>query len=1017
MTAPMMVDAAGCATDKVKLSYDSSSKTVTIKPDRKWLESEAREYPVRIDPETTLVTPSQKVSYDYDVLNSLGEKAYEDGEGNAVNEGVVYGYDVLGRRVSMMDRSGDSSYEYDGLGRITKVTTGSGEVTTYAYDGCDQLESITYPDGKSVRYEYDKNDNLTKVTDRTGAVTTYVYDAINRVTEIHRPNGVNTYNTYNARDQIVSMVNRCDECGWIVSRYDYTYDDRGFIVAEDAVESLYAYAWDDKHDGKHESWHDDLFPHGNKHINKHDKDGIYNFQIIETKRAFTYDDDGRLLTAAENEDRQGRYDYVFKYDDMGNRIFYSKARNGSVQESAEYTYNASNQMVKVREYDGKHYRNVEYTYDTDGNRILEEEVKPDGNRKVEKSYEYSVENRLKAVRDAHDLLVAMAYDGDGNRIFQLNYNLHTDDDWKGNSGNGNGNNKDKTGSGNNGNGNGNKKSAAAAIAEFFTGEEPEAGKLGAGVSQALAERLFSEEILGGLAEGLGIPEETVTAQEETGTDSSDTANADYGQTMTATPGNAAPGAVSPGNAAASYAGKNDNGNNGNGGNVNHCGWGNGNNGNGNGNSGNENGNSGNGNGNSSTGGTNDNNGNASGNTNNTGGSQNQSGILFPVAGEVSELEQELIDMIKTTGKQKNYELVEHVNDVNRDHVEVLMELNINGIMDTAYSYGNERLTNERFTGWTGYYTYDPRGSVTGVTGSDGYIWQSYRYNAYGDITFGKPQYNNVYSYNAESFNPNIDAQYLRSRYYSVKTAGFISEDSYLGNITDPLTLNRYNYVKSSPLNYVDPSGNWPGTYYGFQVERKTVLARMQEMGIQAIYPRQSTSRRDPSHKVYPHLLKDVSAAYPDHVWSIDITYIPIQKSWLYLTAIIDWYSRYVLAWEINDTLEIPFVLDACRRALERSQPVIMNNDQGSHFTSPKYTRLFQETGCLISMDHRGRAYDNIFIERFWRSLKYEDIYLKDYQYPREARKGIYQYLEYYNNERLHQSLGYRTPASLYYGSK
>lgn len=608
-----------------------------------------------------------RVSYDYDVLNSLVEKAYEDGEGNAVNEGVVYGYDVLGRRVSMMDRSGDSSYEYDGLGRITKVTAGSGEATTY------------------------------------------VYDAINRVTEIHRPNGVNTYNTYNARDQIVSMVNRCDECEWIVSRYDYTYDDRGFIVAEDAAESLYAYAWDDKHDGKHESWHDDLFPHGNKHINKHDKDGIYNFQIIETKRAFTYDDDGRLLTAAENEDRQGRYDYVFKYD-------------------------------------------------ADGNRILEEEVKPDGNRKVEKSYEYSVENRLKAVRDAHDLLVAMAYDGDGNRIFQLNYNLHTDDDWKGNSGNGNGNNKDNTGSGNNGNGNGNKKGAAAAIAEFFTGEEPEAGKLNAGVSQALAERLFSEEILGGLAEGLGIPEETVTAQEETGTDSSDTANADYGQTMTATPGNAAPGAVSPGNAAASYAGKNDNGNNGNGGNGNHYGWGNGNNGNGNGNSGN-------GNGNSSTGGTNDNNGNAGGNTNNTGGSQNQSGILFPVAGEVSELEQELIDMIKTTGKQKNYELVEYVNDVNRDHVEVLMELNINGIMDTAYSYGNERLTNERFTGWTGYYTYDPRGSVTGVTGIDGYIWQSYRYNAFGDIT-------------------------------------------------DPLTLNRYNYVKSSPLNYIDPSGKSNIPYVG-----------------------------------------------------------------------------------------------------------------------------------------------------------------------------------------------------------
>ena len=164
-------------------------------------------------------------------------------------------------------------------------------------------------------------------------------------------------------------------------------------------------------------------------------------------------------------------------------------------------------------------------------------------------------------------------------------------------------------------------------------------------------------------------------------------------------------------------------------------------------------------------------------------------------------------MIKTTGKEKNYELVEYVNDVNREHVEVLMELNINGIMDTAYSYGNERLTNERFTEWTGYYTYDPRGSVTGVTDSKGMIWQSYRYSANGDLTFGKPQYNNVYSYNAESYNPNMESQYLRARYYNVAHANFLTEDSYLGNITDPLTFNRYNYVKSSPLNYIDPSGH------------------------------------------------------------------------------------------------------------------------------------------------------------------------------------------------------------------
>ena len=198
--------------------------------------------------------------------------------------------------------------------------------------------------------------------------------------------------------------------------------------------------------------------------------------------------------------------------------------------------------------------------------------------------------------------------------------------------------------------------------------------------------------------------------------------------------------------------------------------------------------------------------NGSGNTNNTGGSQNQSGILFPEEGEVSELEDELIGMIKTSGHEKNYELIEYVNDVNRENAEVLMELNINGKMDTAYSYGNERLTAERFDGWTGYYTYDPRGSVSGVTGSDGYLWQSYRYDPFGDISFGKPQYNNVYAYNAESFNPNLDTIYLRARYYYTSTANFLSEDTYLGDISDPLTLNRYNYVKSSYLNYVDPSG-------------------------------------------------------------------------------------------------------------------------------------------------------------------------------------------------------------------
>ena len=170
------------------------------------------------------------------------------------------------------------------------------------------------------------------------------------------------------------------------------------------------------------------------------------------------------------------------------------------------------------------------------------------------------------------------------------------------------------------------------------------------------------------------------------------------------------------------------------------------------------------------------------------------------------------------------------------------------------------------------------------------------------------------------------------------------------------------------------------------------------------------------------------------MWSIDITYIPIKKSWLYLVAIIaelvekstnfqfvrffyqvqHWYSRYVISHEIDDTLEIGFVLEACRNALKSDIPQIMNSDQGSHFTSEKYTELFISAGSLISMDHRGRAFDNIFIERFWRSLKYENVYLKCYETPRDARIGIRDYIDWYNQGRIHQNLDYRTPAQVYF---
>ena len=208
--------------------------------------------------------------------------------------------------------------------------------------------------------------------------------------------------------------------------------------------------------------------------------------------------------------------------------------------------------------------------------------------------------------------------------------------------------------------------------------------------------------------------------------------------------------------------------------------------------------------------------------------------------------------------------------------------------------------------------------------------------------------------------------------------------------------------------------DWLNVYGNECINHKAVYRHMREMGIQAVYPRQNTSRQNKANPVYPYLLKGLIIDRPNQVWSIDITYIPIKKSWLYLAAIIDLYSRYVISWQIDDTLEMDFVLETSERALAGGRPEIMNSDQGSHFTSPKHTKLYLDAGSRISMDHRGRAFDNIFIERLWRSLKYENVYLREYENPRAARIGINEYLRYYNDERLHQSLKRHTPAEVHF---
>jgi putative transposase len=203
-------------------------------------------------------------------------------------------------------------------------------------------------------------------------------------------------------------------------------------------------------------------------------------------------------------------------------------------------------------------------------------------------------------------------------------------------------------------------------------------------------------------------------------------------------------------------------------------------------------------------------------------------------------------------------------------------------------------------------------------------------------------------------------------------------------------------------------------YQQTMVARETVQRHMREMGIAGICPGPNLSKRNAEHKIYPYLLRHVTASYPNHVWGVDITYIRLRGGWLYLVAVLDWYSRYVISWELDQTLAMPFVLAAVQRALSQAQPVIWNSDQGSHFTSPQYTQLLLDAGVQISMDGRGRALDNIFTERLWRTIKYEEVYLKEYASPRDARRSLAEYLDFYNYRRLHQALDYETPAALYY---
>lgn len=189
---------------------------------------------------------------------------------------------------------------------------------------------------------------------------------------------------------------------------------------------------------------------------------------------------------------------------------------------------------------------------------------------------------------------------------------------------------------------------------------------------------------------------------------------------------------------------------------------------------------------------------------------------------------------------------------------------------------------------------------------------------------------------------------------------------------------------------------------------------MKEMGIEAIYPRQNTSIPDNRNRIYPYLLKNLKIDRPNQVWGTDITYVKLNQGFAYLVAIMDWHSRYVIAWEICNCLEIDFVLRNLEQALKTNIPEIYNSDQGSHFTSSQHTAILEEKEIKISMDGRGRCMDNIFTERLWRTVKYENIYIKSYNNIEEARQGLKEYFDFYNNHRFHSSLNDLTPAEVYF---
>jgi len=236
---------------------------------------------------------------------------------------------------------------------------------------------------------------------------------------------------------------------------------------------------------------------------------------------------------------------------------------------------------------------------------------------------------------------------------------------------------------------------------------------------------------------------------------------------------------------------------------------------------------------------------------------------------------------------------------------------------------------------------------------------------------------------------------------------------YQSKATDPETLSVMNRIDG--LYTKRPYFGSRRIAVELGVNRKRVQRLMRVMGIEAIYPKPNLSANNTAHPIYPYLLRGVRAAYPNHIWGVDITYIRMRHGFLYLVAFLDWFSRFVLSWRLSITLDVGFCLEAAQEAIDSfGPPDIENSDQGVQFTSSDYLDIWLTRNVAISMDGRGRAMDNIFTERLWRTVKYEEVYLKDYTTVLEAKENLKEYLNFYNYERRHQSLNKKTPAQTYF---